>query len=176
MEPEHIFPSGADQDKQGLQRVLGRLEASVKRDELVQQTTDQLRQVLNVDRVVLYYFYTQWKGQVTFEALSSPDYSIYGATGPDECFNGDYAALYLAGRVRTIADIETEPIKECHRNFLRQLQVRANLVVPILTSQGLWGLLIAHHCQAPRRWSLSDSDLMLAGAQTLATAPSIAEV
>lgn len=159
----------------GLQRVLNRLIGTIERDTLVQQTTDALRAKLNVDRIVLYYFHDKWQGRVTFESLSSQEWSILGSTGPDECFNGDYAAMYLAGRVRAIADIETEPIQPCHRDFLREIQVRANLVVPILTPKGLWGLLVAHHCQDVRPWLPADIEQMQAGAQTLATAPSIQE-
>ncbi len=158
-----------------LQKVLDRLAGNIERDNLVQQTTDQVRDALEVDRVVLYYFYRQWKGQVTFESLSSDEFSIYGSTGPDECFNGDYAKMYLEGRVRAIPDIETEAIAPCHREFLRNLQVRANLVVPILTARGLWGLLVAHQCRSTYFWSDKDVEQMRSGAETLATAPSIRE-
>ena len=162
--------SGADP---GLRQVIGRLSTTLERDQLVTQVTHDLQQQLAVDRVLLYYFYCEWKGQVTFEALRHAQLSIFGSTGPDECFNGDYAALYLAGRIRAIADIETEPIAECHRDFLRNLQVRANLVVPVLTPQGLWGLLVAHHCQSARSWSDLDIQCLQQGATTLATSPAI---
>jgi len=145
----------------------------MERDVLVQQTTHALRESLQIDRVVLYYFYRQWKGQVTFESLSAQEFSIFGSTGPDDCFNDEYAALYLAGRIRAIADIETEPIQACHRDFLRQMKVRANLVAPILIAQGLWGLLVAHHCQSARAWTSSDIERIQAAAQTIATAPCI---
>lgn len=157
----------------GLQKVLDRLVKTIERDALVRQTTNQLREMLQVDRVVLYYFYSHWEGQVTFESLSSEELSILGSTGPDECFNHEYAALYLAGRIKAIADIELEPIQACHRDFLRNMRVRANLVAPVLVPAGLWGLLVAHQCQAPRQWSSSDIELIQAGAKTLATAPCI---
>ncbi|MEM9979259.1 MAG: CIA30 family protein, partial [Cyanobacteria bacterium P01_D01_bin.2] len=80
---------------------------------------------------------------------------------------------YRAEIVRAIADIETEPIEACHRDFLRYLQVRANLVVPILTSGRLWGLLAAHSCQGVKTWSEADIERMQAGALTLASSPSI---
>lgn len=140
----------------------------------MQTTVNTLREQLEVDRVLLYYFFSHWEGQVTFEALSQPELSIYGSTGPDECFNDEYAALYEAGRARAIADIEAEPIAPCHREMLMQMQVRANLVVPILTqSKGLWGLLVAHHL-AVRHWSDSDLAAMQQGAAVLAAAPAIA--
>ncbi len=158
-----------------LQKITERLTNTLQRDALVQKTTDYLRNLLQVDRVVLYYFYRQWKGQVTFESLSSGEFSILGSTGADECFNGEYAALYEAGRVRAIADIEVESIEECHRNFLRDMQVRANLVVPILNHRGLWGLLVAHHCQSSRVWSSSDIEALQTAASKLGKAPAIQE-
>ncbi|MBN3960374.1 GAF domain-containing protein [Nostoc sp. NMS8] len=173
--PHSEFNHSRDRREQGLQKLLDRLVKTMQRDELVRQTTNQLRESLQVDRVVLYYFYGQWQGQVTFESLSSKEFSILGSTGPDGCFNDEYAALYLAGRVKAIADIELEPIESCHRDFLRNMQVRANLVVPILIPRGLWGLLAAHHCQGPYYWSPSDIEMMQTGAQTLATAPYILE-
>ncbi|MDZ8095677.1 MAG: GAF domain-containing protein [Nostoc sp. DedQUE05] len=110
---------------------------------------NKLRESLQVNRAVLYYFYSQWQGQLTFESLNSKEFSILGSTGPDDCFNNEYAALYLAERIKAIADIELKPIEACHRDFLRSMQVRANLVAPIIIPKGLWGLLVAHHCQRP---------------------------
>jgi GAF domain-containing protein len=159
----------------GLQQIVSHLSTTLARDMLVQKTTNYLRDCLLVDRVVLYYFYREWQGQVTFESLSSSKFSIFGSTGPDECFNQEYAAMYQAGRVRAIADIEIEPIQQCHRDFLRNLGVRANLVVPVLNHRGLWGLLVAHHCQDTRFWSQSDIETMQKAAETLATASSIRE-
>ncbi len=157
----------------GLQRIISRITQTLERDELVQKTTDAARTALAVDRVVLYYFFRKWEGRVTFESLSSDRFSILGSTGPDECFNGDYASMYLDGRVRAITNIDNEPIADCHREFLKDLQVKANLVVPILTQQGLWGLLVAHHCQSVRHWHDADIQLMKTAAQTLSSAPSI---
>lgn len=158
-----------------MRQVVDRLTRNIQRDDLVQQTADDLRNQLRVDRVVLYYFYRQWKGQVTFESISDDNLSIFGSTGPDECFNGEYAALYEAGRVRAIADIEIEPIQPCHREYLRTMLVRANLVVPILTQRGLWGLLVAHHCQ-PHPWSEADIQAMQSSAQTLAQSEAIRDL
>lgn len=171
--PEEFNSDSTRQGDLQLGRILTHLSTTLERDHLVVQVTSDLQQQLGVDRVALYYFYRQWKGQVTFEALSDPKFSILSSTGPDECFNNEYAAMYLAGRVRAISDIEIEPIAECHRDFLRDLKVRANLVVPVLIPKGLWGLLVAHHCQSVRPWADSDITAMQQGAEVLATAPSI---
>jgi GAF domain-containing protein len=156
-----------------LQSIFDRLSRDLARDILIQTTTDELRKQLNADRVVLYYFYYEWSGRVTFESLSDPNFSILGASGPDECFNSEYAKLYQDGRVRAIPDIDSEPIQPCHRNLLKELQVKANLVVPILIDRGLWGLLVAHQCQSTYNWSMSDINAMQSAATKLALAPSV---
>lgn len=156
-----------------LQSLMQRLTQKIQRDHLVQDTTDALRQRLHVERVVLYHFYNEWEGRVTFESLSDHQWSIFGSTGPSQCFTDEYAALYLEGRVRAIPDIELEAIEPCHRDFLKALKVRANLVVPILTNHRLWGLLVAHACSGPRIWTEEEIQQMRKAALTLADAPSI---
>ncbi len=157
----------------GLNSVLNRLTNKLQQDWLVNDSLHELRNLLNVDRVVLYYFYSQWKGQVTFEALSDRKYSIICSTGPDDCFNLQYAELYLSGRIKLTDDVETATISDCHRDFLRNMQVRSNLVAPVLPHGKLWGLLVAHHCQDVRTWQAADVDLIREYAHNLAAAPSI---
>ena len=157
----------------GLERLLVRLSNHLEEDKLVQNVIDDIRKQLGVDRIVLYYFYRQWQGRVTSESLSDAGYSILGSTGPDECFNGEYARLYLNGRIRAIADIDTASIAQCHRDFLQKIEVRANLVVPVITSAGLWGLLVAHHCQDSFEWSKNDIAIMKAGSEKLIQSPTI---
>ncbi len=152
-----------------LEQLAGKLIKKLEEDDLVQSTTKQLRESLQVDRVVMYYFYREWKGQVTFESLASSDLSIFGSTGADDCFNDQYAEMYKQGRVKAIADIELEPIQPCHRDFLRSIKVRANLVVPILVGQKLWGLLVAHQTRSVRLWSSADIELMQQSAIKLAS-------
>ncbi len=156
-----------------LQTIFDRLSRDLARDSLIQTTTDELRKTLNADRLVLYYFYYEWAGRVTFESLSDPKFSILGMSGPDECFNGEYAKLYEDGRVRAITDIESEPIQPCHRDLLREMHVKANLVVPVLIDRGLWGLLVAHQCQSIYPWSSAEINAMQTGATRLAMSESI---
>ncbi|NEP04741.1 MULTISPECIES: GAF domain-containing protein [Okeania] len=156
-----------------LEKLTKRLAQNVARNTFIQETLDNIRGYIRSERVVLYYFYREWKGQVTFESLSDEELSIYGSTGADECFNDEYAAMYQEGRVRVIEDIELEAIHPCHRDFLRSIRVKANLVVPILNSRRLWGLLVAHQCQDARSWSKSDIEIMQKAAVSLATAPAI---
>ena len=78
----------------------------------------------------------------------------------DPCFQEGYQEQYRQGRVSAIADIEQADIQLCHIEFLQQFGVKANLVVPILQQEALWGLLIAHQCSAPRQWQTFELDLL----------------
>lgn len=162
-------------NEKGFKQILNRLVSKMQRDELIHNTIHQLRESLAVDRIVLYYFYSQWQGQVTYESLSDPELSILGSTGAEDCFNDQYAELYLQGRIKAISNIELEPIDTCHKDFLRNIQVCANLVVPVLIPRGLWGLLIAHQCHNSRIWLAKDIEKMQIAAQNLATDPNILE-
>ncbi len=60
----------------GIQAIVRRLHQKLQHDQVVQNTTDDIRDFLQVDRVVLYYFYSKGEAQVTFESLSSSQFSI----------------------------------------------------------------------------------------------------
>ena len=55
----HNFNQSFDR---GLDKVLNRLNTTLERDNLIVETTNRLRNTLCVDRVVLYYFYSEWDG------------------------------------------------------------------------------------------------------------------
>ncbi|AFY37734.1 GAF domain protein [[Leptolyngbya] sp. PCC 7376] len=157
-----------------LNRINERLNKTLTRDRLLQDVTSNLRQQLKVNRVVLYYFYREWKGQVVVESLSNSKSSILGSTGADDCFNGDYAQFYLDGRVAQVDDVEEAGYEECHLEFLRSIHVRANLVVPVIVHQRLWGLLIAQHNEV-RSWTAGDRQAIVLQAEHLAEAPVLTE-
>ena len=54
--------------------------------------------------------------------------------------------------LQVVDDIDNAGLKDCHRDVLAQFQIRANLAVPLLQGENLWGLLCIHQCSAPRRW------------------------
>ena len=85
-------------------------------------------------------------------ALGYP--SILNINIHEHCFGQDFASLYAQGRVQAIVDIHDGTLKNCHTEFLAQFQIRANLVVPLLKGNELWGLLCVHKCSEPRQWQV----------------------
>ncbi|KAF3887835.1 MULTISPECIES: EAL domain-containing protein [Nostocales] len=139
--------------------VTQRIRQSLELDDILQNTADEVRQLFEVDRVVIYQFEPDWSGFVAVESLADECKSILGFHVMDTCFQSTHAVFYQQGNTRAIEDIETEGLAPCHVNLLRSLCVRANLIVPILQQERLWGLLIAHQCRSTRQWQQSEINL-----------------
>ncbi|MGB6015981.1 MAG: EAL domain-containing protein [Nodosilinea sp.] len=139
--------------------VTQRIRQSLDLNEILQTTADEVRQLFKVDRVVIYRFEPDWSGLVAVESLAAGNPSILGFHVMDTCFQTTHAAYYQQGNTRAIENIETAGFKSCHVDLLKDLKIRANLVVPILQKDQLWGLLIAHQCSHPRQWQQSEVNL-----------------
>ncbi|MBN3884520.1 MAG: EAL domain-containing protein [Nostoc sp.] len=146
------------------------IRQSLELDEILQTTAAEVRQLFEVDRVLIYQFEPDWSGLVAVESLAEGCMSIFGFHVMDTCFQSTRAAYFQQGNTRAIEDIETAGLSPCHIDLLRSLQIRANLVVPILQQEGLWGLLIAHQCCSSRQWQQSEINLFnqLAGQAAIA--------
>jgi len=159
-----------------LNQLSSQIRQSLKLEYIQQTTVDQVRQLFNADRVLIYRFDENWLGRVVTESVIEPWQSTLGEMGTDNCFPAKNAELYQQGRVRAIADIETSNLDDCHKEYLRGLGIRANLIVPILVQDTLWGLLIAQQCSAPREWQEREIELLQALAGQVGVAIQQAEL
>jgi PAS domain S-box-containing protein len=146
------------------ERLLGaislRMHQSLELDEILNITVAEVRQFLQTDRVIIYQFQADWSGIVVVESVAAGWKSILGKQITDTYFAETQGKLYTQGRIQAIEDIYTAGLADCHVELLRQLQVRANLVVPILQGNTLWGLLVAQHCSTARSWQPSEIDFL----------------
>ncbi|MFB2939378.1 PAS domain S-box protein [Aerosakkonemataceae cyanobacterium BLCC-F154] len=130
-------------------------------NEILAATVNEVRRIFDCDRVIIYRFKPDFSGTIVVESVADPAFSMLGWEIKDDCFREHWIQAYRQGRVRAIEDIYTTTnIHPCHIEFLSNFQVRANLVVPILPGENLWGLLIAHHCTAPRHWKDTEIDFL----------------
>ena len=136
-----------------------RIRQSLELNEILQTTAAEVRQLFEVDRVVIYQFEPDWSGRVVVESVANGWLPILGVHTMDTCFQSTDARVYQQGRIKAIEDIHTAHLSPCHIDLLQQFQIRANLVVPILQQEKLWGLLIAHQCSGPRRWQPCEINL-----------------
>ena len=132
--------------------ILDRIRQSLNLEEILQTAVAQIREFLQTDRTVIYRFNPDWTGVVVVESVRPEFMAIKNMNIEDDCFLHTYVPLYQQGRIRTINNIDDGNLDKCHQQMLAQLQVKANLVIPILQGENLWGLLIAHHCSNYRNW------------------------
>ncbi|MFM9265131.1 GAF domain-containing protein [Tychonema sp. BBK16] len=176
-----------------LRLISNQIRSTLDLGTILQTAVREVRQLLNCDRVIIYQFQDNWQGKVVVEDMTIPWPSILGDMGADKCFKGDYADWYQQGRVRAINDVFNAGLQPCHVDFLDSLQVKANLIVPIVTSRTeenshsavnqnhqfpgkLWGLLIAHECGDMRNWEQQETELLSQIADQMAIAIQQAEL
>ncbi|UNU26751.1 PAS domain S-box protein [Microcoleus vaginatus] len=140
---------------QALMGVISKIRESLDLETIFKITATEVRQLLNADRVAVYRFLpeSEWnEGEVVSEDVL-PQYSpSLGARVRDYCFGEQFAANYAKGYVQAVTDIYKARLSPCHLKILKRFQIRANLVVPLLQGQHLWGLLCIHSCGQPRQW------------------------
>jgi diguanylate cyclase (GGDEF)-like protein len=141
-------------------QIAQRIRESLDLSYILNTAVAEVRQFLGCDRVLLYRFNSDWSGVVEVESVAAEWTPILGTQIEDPCFRDHYVWQYREGRVKAIANIHKAGLGECHIDLLEQFQVKANLVVPVLNGDRLWGLTIAHQCSRQRRWHPDEGRLL----------------
>ncbi|BAY30545.1 multi-sensor hybrid histidine kinase [Nostoc carneum NIES-2107] len=166
-------------------QMLLRIRQFLRLEEILATAVQEVRQFLGADRVIVYQFDHEMNGKISAESVLPPWKSCLNHHINDNCFRANQVIAYGGGKIKAISDIHQAGFTACHIEFLEQLAVKANLVVPILLNteakdQGaanqLWGLLIAHQCSNTREWQKNELDLLQQLAVQLAVAIQQAEL
>ncbi len=137
-----------------------RIRQSLNLQEILRTTATEVRQLLLADRVIVYQFHPDMNGTIVAESVLGGWTVALGKEIHDTCFQKGAGSDYRQGKKRAIDDIYQAGLTNCHLRLLEQFEVKANLVVPILVAEKLWGLLIAHQCSAPRHWESVELSLL----------------
>ncbi|MEG3440345.1 PAS domain-containing protein [Pannus brasiliensis CCIBt3594] len=146
--------------ERSIAEITNKIYRSLDLDEILQTTVDEARRFLQTDRVLLFRMQSDGWGKIVTESVGDGWTALLETGYYDPCFNEKYIEPFRQGLVTRKADIHDGSILPCHVELLEKLQVRANLVVPIVIEERLWGLLIAQHCAAPRYWENIEIDLL----------------
>ena len=137
------------------------IRASFTREDLLQATVEETRRALRADRVVVYSLDKYSQGTVIAESVDANFSISLGVKFDDPCFTAQYLEKYQNGRVQAIDNIYEADLSSCYINQLKEFQVKANLIAPLMNQGKLIGLLIAHQCSTARRWQQSEIDLFV---------------
>ncbi|WP_199249316.1 MHYT domain-containing protein [[Phormidium] sp. ETS-05] len=177
---EAALRESAKRDR-AIARVIQRMRQTLDMETIFTATTQELRQLLECDRVLVYRFLPDWSGQLIAESVGKGWISVLpaqidnstftaNATEIDTCiikhFGTDdsltlkdsylqdtQGGAYAQGvNYLAVNDIYTASFNSCYLNLLTNLQARAYLTVPIICGQKLWGLLASYQNSGSRHW------------------------
>jgi diguanylate cyclase (GGDEF)-like protein/PAS domain S-box-containing protein len=117
------------------------------------------REWFGCDRALVYQLLPEGDGLILAESVGADTPAMVGQLIHDPCLERQWIEPYRQGCTSAVDDVDQSELALCHLELLKQVNVRANLVAPIVVPAGdaeadsqLWGLLMLHECHAPRRW------------------------
>ena len=132
------------------------IRASIDKEDILKASVKEVRRVLECDRVVIYSMNSDDCGTIVAESVAPGWTKSQGKVIDDPCFEAKYLDMYRDGRVRAWENIYESGLTQCYIEQLEELEVKANLVTPILNEGKLFGLLVAHQCSDFRAWQQSE--------------------
>ncbi|WRH66566.1 MAG: response regulator [Planktothrix sp. GU0601_MAG3] len=137
-------------------KIQERIRSSLNLEEILTTAVEEVREFLSVDRVLIYQILSNGNRSAITESVEPGWPSIKGQIFPEEIFIGEFQYYDYQEKFLLIEDINQVTMAPALENILRQLKVQAKLLVPIVKDSSLWGFLIAHNCQKPRKWHQSE--------------------
>ena len=141
-----------DEKTKAFDRANEKISHELGGENILNRTVEEVRQLLECDRVVVYSLDENSYGVVVAESVGAGWTQALGQMIDDPCIAARYIDEYRNGRVRVINDIHSGKVTPCYLEQLEDLEVKANLVAPIVSDGELFGLLIAHQCSSSRSW------------------------
>lgn len=167
----------ADRER-AISRVIQRMRQSLDLPAIFNATTEELRQAIQSDRVLIYRFNPDWSGEVVSESvaagwnvisrsvpsadlaetLDQADCIIRQFDGTEFLIRDTYLQENEGGIYRErasyccVSDIYSAGFTNCYLRLLERLQAKAYLIVPIFCRSQLWGLLATYQNTEVREW------------------------
>lgn len=148
------------QREQLVAQMTQKIHQSLNLKDILNTTVTEVREFLQADRVMVYRFQPDWRGKVVVESAAEDVQSLLGMIINDRCFREKYLSAYQQGKVLAVDDIYDSHFSACHIEFLEQFQIKANLILPIIHEDNLWGLIFVHQCHQSRHWQESEIQLL----------------
>ncbi len=143
-----------------INRIAQRIRQSLDLLEILTMAVTEVRQFLQVDRVLIYQFQPDGGGTIAVESVNANVPLLKDLSWGDEAQPLFSAEFYRSGRIHSIPDLAAPRPEETQHQNLSDLGIQANLVVPIGEHERLWGLLVVNECSAPRRWEQTEINLL----------------
>ena len=169
--------------------VIQRMRQTLDIETIFGATTQELRQVLECSRVVVYRFDSDWGGEFVAESVDNNWISLIeenkndpnfnnGALQSDRCIvrmlssqdnhvldsylQQTQGGMYSRGAsFLCVPDIYKAGFDDCYIQLLERFQAKAYITVPIFCGNQLWGLLASYENSTPRQWKTGEINIVV---------------
>jgi GAF domain-containing protein len=130
---------------------------------ILKTTVQEVRRSLEADRVGIFRFEPDvgfCSGEFVAEDVLPKFDSALAIKVQDYCFGDNFAPQYRQGQVQVISDVNSVGTKVPHLDVIQRFQVKAQIVVPLMEGDELWGLLCIHQCTHARNWEETELEFV----------------
>ncbi|MDM9586185.1 PAS domain S-box protein [Nostoc sp. GT001] len=179
---EEALRESAERER-AIAQVIQRMRQTLDLETIFAATTEELRQVLNCDRVVVYRFNPNWNGEFVSESVGNDWISLIeehnndphlteGVLQDGRCLakildsadnQMEYSDLQATpgASFLCVPDIYNAEFHPAYINLLERFQAKAYIIVPILHGSQLWGLLASYQNSDPRQWKPGEINIVV---------------
>ena len=168
--------------ERSIARVIQQMRQTLKLERIFYSTTEELRDVLQCDRVIIYRLSNQPEEQLAAESVAE-GWMVLTDQPLDKTQNFDPHWLQIRESLDTfgvsycnVPDIYTAGLADADLQHLEFLQAKAYLSVPIFCGHQLWGFLVAYQNSSARDWDSAETKIMLQIGNQLGVAVQQAEL
>lgn len=137
------------------ERLLGaiakHLLQSMRPENLLKRSMEELRRFLEADRVLFYSLRAEQVGVIA-EAVAADQCSLKEILLDQTCFDAADLDRHRQGYIQIAEDVDTADLSEEQRSHLRSVQVKSHIAIPVVQDGVLLGLICIHDCHHPRPW------------------------
>jgi methyl-accepting chemotaxis protein PixJ len=151
-------------------KIIENVRKSLDVKNIFRVSTQEVRQLLQADRVALYRFDADWGGEFVAESVATgwvplvgPDIkTVWADTFLQDTQGGRYRnnETFRVEDIYKANDIHTSGLSSCHIEILEQFQAKSYVIAPIFNGTRLWGLLAAYQNSNPREWDNGEVSLL----------------
>ncbi|MEA5419919.1 PAS domain S-box protein [Spirulina sp. CCNP1310] len=168
-----------------LELILRQIRQSLDLPEILAIATQQVQELLQSDRVIVFQVCTDGHSAIVAEAVGADLPSLKTMNWEDESWPQEVLEHYWQGQPRIVPDVMDDRWTDCLREYSQAGQIQSKIIAPILqelhssedhrwvaprTNNKLWGVLVVHACHQQRVWQESEAQLLQQIANQLAIA------
>jgi methyl-accepting chemotaxis protein PixJ len=145
------------ENQEALPEIINKISNASYAEKIYQTAVQEIRQLLDVERVCIYKFRPDYFGDFIYESESGGWPTLVGSAWEDTFVQQNQGGRFRNTEQPFLADdIYTAGLSECHIQTLEYFGVKSFLIVAIRQGGKLWGLLSAFQHSGSRHWLESD--------------------